>query len=189
MNALVVHNGIFYLFYEGSHPDVTAAGFAISQDCKTWTKYSGNPVFFAGAPGSWDSRIYRGSMIFQNNSFRYWYSGHGSDWQIGYATSPFTPLEVPDRPREVPGDYLLEQSYPNPFNPEAIIKYGVPTGTHVTITIFDELGRKISTLVNEHKTPGMYAVSWRGDNVAGGVYWYRMTAGNYTCAKRMLLVK
>jgi hypothetical protein len=189
VNALVVHDSTFYLFYDGTHPNTTSVGFATSTDAVNWIKYPGNPVFSAGPSGSWDQLVTRGSMILRNNQLQYWYSGYGGSWQIGYATSPFTPLNAGDRPGEVPTDYLLEQSYPNPFNPEALIKYGVPRATHVTIKIFDELGREITTLVDEYKAPGNYSVSWKGKNAASGVYWYRMSAGSFSATKKMVLVR
>ena len=94
LNSFVFHDGKFYVFYEGSFPISTLVGLATSTDGVTWTKYPGNPVFVGGSPGSWDSRIYIGSMRIRNDQLQYWYSGHGSSggWQIGYATSQFIVL-------------------------------------------------------------------------------------------------
>jgi glucose/arabinose dehydrogenase len=85
--------------------------------------------------------------------------------------------------------YSLEQNYPNPFNPVTTIKYSIPKQDFVKIQIFDMLGREISSLVNESKQAGNYEVNWNADNLPSGVYFYRLTAGDYTEEKKMVLLK
>ncbi len=85
-------------------------------------------------------------------------------------------------------------NYPNPFNPETTISYSVKNFGKVSIEIFNILGQKTKTLINENKAPGHYSVIWTGidDNnkkVSSGIYFYRMKSGNYTATKKMILLK
>jgi hypothetical protein len=86
-------------------------------------------------------------------------------------------------------DYQLYQNFPNPFNPTTNIKYELPKDVFVSIKIYDVIGREIKTLVNDFQRAGQYSVSFTGNNLASGVYFYRMKAGEYMAVKRMMLIK
>ena len=88
----------------------------------------------------------------------------------------------------------LYANYPNPFNPETTIKFELAKSSNVELEIFDIAGRKIKTLVNEFKTPGVYKVKWNGTDNAGnkvatGVYFYKLKAGNVLQTKKMVMMK
>ncbi len=85
--------------------------------------------------------------------------------------------------------FWLYQCYPNPFNPRTTIKYDSPGATKVNLTVYDILGREVSVLVNERKAPGNYRVEFDGSNLASGVYFYRLQAGDFVATKRLLLLK
>ena len=89
----------------------------------------------------------------------------------------------------IPGDYSLSQNYPNPFNPVTQIKYDLPKQGFVTLKVFDILGREVSKLVNETKSPGTYLVDFDGTNLASGVYFYKLEVNGYSDIKRMMLIK
>jgi hypothetical protein len=94
----------------------------------------------------------------------------------------------------VPTEFGLSQNFPNPFNPSTVLQYQVPAATHVEISVYNILGAKVATLVNDVKEAGYYTVTWNGTGangrtVASGVYIYRMHAGDYVTTKRMLLIK
>jgi photosystem II stability/assembly factor-like uncharacterized protein len=89
----------------------------------------------------------------------------------------------------IPEDYLLFQNYPNPFNPSTNITYQIIKSGYVLLKIFDVLGRKISTLVNEKQSPGTYEISFDGSNLSSGIYFYKLVAGDFTETKRMVLLK
>ncbi len=95
----------------------------------------------------------------------------------------------------VPSRHSLWQNAPNPFNPMTMIAYDVPAGGgHVTIEVFDVKGRLVTTLVDGPEPEGARTVTWNGtdvngDEMATGVYFYRMTAGDETSTKKMLLLK
>jgi len=89
----------------------------------------------------------------------------------------------------IPGDFALFQNFPNPFNPVTTIRYTVPSACHVNLTIYDLLGREITTLVNETRTPGDYLVKWNGQNHSAGIYLAHLTAGEFTDTKKLILQK
>lgn len=90
---------------------------------------------------------------------------------------------------EIPSVYSLSQNYPNPFNPVTTIKYGLPKSGNVTLKVYDLLGREVTTLVNEMKQPGIYSVEFNASNLASGVYLYKITSGDFSDVKKLLLVK
>jgi hypothetical protein len=85
--------------------------------------------------------------------------------------------------------YELSQNYPNPFNPITNIKYQIQKTGQVTLKIYDITGREIKTLVNEIKNPGSYIVTFNGTELASGVYFYRIQAGDFVQVKKMVLIK
>ncbi len=91
--------------------------------------------------------------------------------------------------KNIPKQFALSQNYPNPFNPITNIKYDLPKDIFVSIKIYDMLGREIKTLVNEFKNAGSYVVSFNGSELASGIYFYRIQAGNFASVKRMVLIK
>jgi photosystem II stability/assembly factor-like uncharacterized protein len=89
----------------------------------------------------------------------------------------------------VPDKFSLSQNFPNPFNPSTNIRYQITNNRYITLKIYDALGKEIETLVNEKHTPGTYEVTWDGSNYPSGVYYYKLTAGDYSETKKMVLVK
>jgi flagellar hook assembly protein FlgD len=86
-------------------------------------------------------------------------------------------------------DYKLFQNYPNPFNPATNIRYSIKENGIVTIKIYDILGKEIATLVNEKQSPGMYEVTWDASQYSSGIYFYKLTAGEFSEVKKMILIK
>ena len=89
----------------------------------------------------------------------------------------------------IPVNHVLYQNYPNPFNPSTRIRYEIARGTDVTLDVFDILGRKVLTLVDEFKNAGRYEIIFDGKNLASGVYTLRLSADNYKKAEKMILLK
>jgi hypothetical protein len=88
-----------------------------------------------------------------------------------------------------PFSYRLEQNYPNPFNPTTTINYQLPRMTHVTLKIYDVLGREVATLVDGVEELGYKSVQWNAANVASGVYYYQLAAGGFVSTKSLLLMR
>ncbi|MDR3627255.1 MAG: T9SS type A sorting domain-containing protein, partial [Ignavibacteriaceae bacterium] len=86
-------------------------------------------------------------------------------------------------------NFSLSQNYPNPFNPSTRIEYSLPKSEHVTLKVYDILGREVATLVNENKQTGSYSIQFNAGKFASGVYIYRIQAGSFTQTKKLLLLK
>lgn len=89
----------------------------------------------------------------------------------------------------IPSGFSLKQNYPNPFNPSTKISYQISQNSFVTLKVYDALGREVSSLVNEEKSAGKYEVNFNAVNLATGVYFYKLTANNFTQTNKMLLIK
>jgi hypothetical protein len=89
----------------------------------------------------------------------------------------------------LPGGYVLLQNYPNPFNPTTTIRYGIPRQSAVTLSVFNTLGQQVAILVNETQAAGYHEVKLDGSNLASGMYFYRLTAGNFVATNRLLLLR
>ncbi len=96
--------------------------------------------------------------------------------------------------KKIPNEYKLFQNYPNTFNPETRIKYEIPKTTNVEIAVYNILGQKIKTLLNETKNPGAYKILWdgtneRGINVSSGIYLYIIKTKDFFALKKMVLLR
>ncbi len=97
---------------------------------------------------------------------------------------------------ETPAEFLLAQNYPNPFNPTTEIRYQISEVggqrsevSHVTLRVFDVLGREVATLVNEQMQPGSYSIQFDGRSLSSGMYFYRLTNGGKSTTKKLTLMK
>jgi hypothetical protein len=111
-----------------------------------------------------------------NNYSGYWYSVNifvGMPWEDD----------------QFPKRFELYQNFPNPFNPVTRIKYAVPRPTHVRIEIYNVLGQRVRTLVNEEKQPGYYTVDFNASSLASGFYIYRMQTSGFRSVKKMIITK
>ena len=88
-----------------------------------------------------------------------------------------------------PLSFELLQNYPNPFNPSTMINFTLSQRSFVTLKIFNVLGKEIATLINSQKEPGTYIVNFNAGKLSNGVYFYKLTAGNYSSVKKMILMK
>jgi Secretion system C-terminal sorting domain/Glucose / Sorbosone dehydrogenase len=117
-------------------------------------------------------------------------------WEVTLPESPFTGIKQKEN---IPTNFELSQNYPNPFNPSTTIEYSIPAsntpipgvagGGLVTLKVYDILGRLVATIVNEKKTPGNYSVQFNTSNLSSGIYFYRLTYGNFTQSRKMILLK
>lgn len=94
-----------------------------------------------------------------------------------------------DNNHKVPSTFSLLQNYPNPFNPATVITYQLAANRVVTLKVYDVLGRLVNTLIDEHQTAGAHSVTFNGNNLPSGIYFYRLQAGNYVETKKMILLK
>ena len=89
----------------------------------------------------------------------------------------------------VPDKFELSQNYPNPFNPVTNLRFGIPESGFTTLKIYDVLGNKVATLVNELLSPGNYQVQWDGSSFASGVYYYKLETNSFSETRKMFLLK
>jgi hypothetical protein len=85
--------------------------------------------------------------------------------------------------------FILEQNFPNPFNPSTSIQYAVSNRQFVSLKVFDVLGKKVATLINEEKPAGSYEVEFQANRLSSGIYFYQLQAGSFTDAKKMILIR
>lgn len=125
-------------------------------------------------------------------------SGGSINWKLGLFDNTTNgakiykmdqPIGIQPVSNEVPEVFSIFQNYPNPFNPMTKIKFNIAKESEVNITVFDVLGRHISTLVNEKLKAGSYQTEWSAVNMPGGVYFYKIETESFTETKKMILVK
>ena len=90
---------------------------------------------------------------------------------------------------KIPSTYLLEQNYPNPFNPITNIVYNLPRGGKVSLKIYDVLGREVASLFNGEQFAGRYTVPFDATSLSSGVYYYRLSAGEFSDVKKLMLLR
>jgi hypothetical protein len=123
-----------------------------------------------------------GDIILKNETF-------GAELLIG--TEGFLSSQLGDL---VPKTFALHQNYPNPFNPNTTIRFDLPNEALVRLDVYNILGRKVTTLINQPMQPGYHSIEWNGNDdngrtIASGVYFYRLQAGDNTAKKKMVVLK
>jgi hypothetical protein len=116
------------------------------------------------------------------------YGAGGSDvWLIKTAAEP---SHVENKnPNIIPVDYVLKQNYPNPFNPSTTIEFNLPKSEYVELKVYNILGKEVSTLVSNKLNQGNHTYTFDGKNLASGIYYYQLTAGDFREVKKMILIR
>ncbi|MEN8191187.1 MAG: T9SS type A sorting domain-containing protein [Bacteroidota bacterium] len=136
---------------------------------------------------------------------------HGNMWGLAFTGSevltaawagteslfwlkPGIPTSVDDNKGNIVNSFELSQNYPNPFNPSTIINYSIIKSDMVNLTVYNMLGQKVATLVNELKSVGNHSIEWNGKNqygkdVASGIYFYKIITGQNSSVKKMMLLR
>lgn len=197
-----------------SNDNIIIGNYLSTDMCKTWTQYSslycqvgisyshnslegmlmGNEdlgVFlFSDEGDSLGSRnegltnLNIQALTLDNNGYVY------AGTENGVWRRPLTDIvtSVETEPTQ-PTEFVLEQNFPNPFNAATAIQYSIPNRSNVTLKIYDILGKEITTLVNEEKDQGIYTINFDANNLASGLYLYRIQAGSFIDTKKMILLK
>ncbi len=111
------------------------------------------------------------------------------NWTYVWIGDRDTPVGIEEAPTGTPTEYNLSQNYPNPFNPTTKIRYSLRTGGQVKIELFNTIGQRVRTLVDEVKPAGIYTLDVAANNLPTGIYFYRIHAGDFKQTKKMLLIK
>ncbi len=130
-------------------------------------------------------RIY--AVLDQQDSIKEIHEGNNKGFAVLGLASQVTGLA--NTINVIPKDYVLYQSYPNPFNPTTTIKYSIPNTNLVNITVYDILGRQVAELINEVQSLGKHQVVFNASSLASGIYFYRIHAGNFFQTRKMVLLK
>lgn len=89
----------------------------------------------------------------------------------------------------LPYEFKLLQNYPNPFNPTTKINYSIPTSSKVSLIVYDILGREVKLLVNEFQNAGRYSIDFNAEGLSSGVYFYRLTSGQFSETRKLILLR
>jgi hypothetical protein len=106
------------------------------------------------------------------------------------ASSPATPAAEPEQGAGAsPAEFRLQQNYPNPFNPSTEITYTLPRPGIVVLGVYNAIGQRVATLVNQAQTAGTHSVRWSAAGLPSGVYFYRLTARELVATRKMTLTR
>lgn len=169
----------------------------------TFTWYNSGSAFGAGRL---DYMVYTGSVLEMTNNFSLHTMGMQDDSLAIYSLEKndtffasdhlplvtdfqFKALTSSEINKPYPASFELFQNYPNPFNPTTTIQFRIHESNTVTLEVFDFLGRKISTLINEQKSVGLHAAIWDTNTASSGVYYYRIQVGDVSEVRKMILLK
>lgn len=178
-SAVIVENGIKLNWFTAT--ETNNAGFAIERSLDG-TNYS--EIFFVGGNGTTTNRnVYTyldKTAIAGINYYRL--KQIDFDGSYEYSQVAIVNLGMPDK-------FILDQNYPNPFNPTTRISFYVPQNSFVTLKIYDLLGTEISTLVNEDRVAGYHKIEFDATQLSSGIYFYKLSAGNFSDMKKMTILK
>lgn len=100
------------------------------------------------------------------------------------------PVGINSNTLETPGEYILEQNFPNPFNPSTTIKFSIPKSTNVTLKIYNALGKEVETIVDEFKNAGNYSYEFNAaSDLTSGIYFYTLNSAEFSDTKKIILIK
>ena len=158
----------------GSEADTATTDFSSTQL---------DPAFFA-------STSYRGAFDPSKARSEQWDYG----WTNYNPQNELYPIiigvtDVADAETQIPESYSLAQNYPNPFNPSTTIRFSLPNAGKTQLKIYDLLGREVADLIDEFRNAGTHTVTFDASRLATGIYFYKLTAGNFNQVRKMMLVK
>jgi hypothetical protein len=197
---------LFSAYPKGERSNVSILFFAKSKDGHLWQTFE-RPLINKGK--NWDKKsIYRATALYNENTdtLKIYYSAINiwDTWKVGSIEVNYSELnnilksiKIDDRDNDngmLPETYSLFQNYPNPFNNLTIIGFLLGIQEKVSLEIYDTIGSLVRRLIsNETKYPGKYEISWDGKNdngipVPSGIYFYKITSGNFIQSKKMVLL-
>jgi N-acetyl-anhydromuramyl-L-alanine amidase AmpD len=147
-----------------------------------WRGWKFLPLALNQVTGS-DKKFIRFQLVQEENGAQQG-SLYFDDMQLNAVTTSVTPFFA-----QIPRTIVLEQNFPNPFNPATVIQFSSPFSGVITLEIYDILGRKITTLLNEFKQAGTYRITADLKDFPSGVYYYTLKSNNFSSTKKMVLVK
>ena len=150
------------------------------------TNDAGVYTFADVQPGTYDS------LLFTHPGY---YDTTATDIVVEYNTNTRADMEmeiltgIDNGNSSIPMTYSIKQNYPNPFNATTTIEYGIPEAAHVTIDIYNVLGRRVETLVDQYQSAGYHQITWKAGSQTSGMYFFKIQANDYIEQKSMMLLK
>ena len=187
-NHIIKFGGTFGLNYNPSNLNVSVG------DTVTWQgSFSSHPLSSISVPD--------GAVTFSKNSgsslsyivqmagtYNYKCDFHATSGMVGSFTAVVSSIEDGVL-SDLPADFDLKQNYPNPFNPSTTIEFTLSAPEFVTLNIYNRLGQKVATLLNNKQPAGSSQIEWNATGFASGIYYYRISVGDFAQTRRMLLIK
>jgi photosystem II stability/assembly factor-like uncharacterized protein len=141
-------------------------------------------VGFVGGNGTTTETIYYSFEDKNLSAGKYFYRLKQIDFDGTFEYSDIIEVEV-----NIPTEFSLSQNYPNPFNPTTNIDYSIPVDGFVSLTIYNSIGQEVSTLVSEQQTAGKYSITFSGEKLPSGLYFYSLRSGDFSETRKMLFLK
>jgi hypothetical protein len=156
--------------------------------------YSGTLLKTTNGGTTWEAQSGTSNLltdVYFTDAFNGW--AVGDNGTILHTTNGGLTFVEGERRDQVPTEFVLSQNFPNPFNPSTTIRFAMPEATHVTLRIYDVLGREVTTLVDGQLPAGEHAVGWNGINrygneVSSGVYLFKLEGGGVTLPVRKMVL-
>ena len=132
-----------------------------------------------------DSEIKFSTATFDNTG-----GGHASQgMDVGVYTLKIGPVSSIESTNDIPLTYRLSQNYPNPFNPVTNIQFSLKQAGKVNLSIYDVLGKEVLNVVDRQMQAGNHSLTIKAQNLASGVYFYKLSVNDFTAVKKMMLMK
>jgi len=146
-------------------------------------------IYRSGDAGvTWTAEDSLTDVTLQKTSYK-----NGKLWVVGQGgvvlKKMIEEVNVDNGNKTLPTEFSLEQNYPNPFNPTTIISFALPKATDVKLIVYNLVGQEVATIKDGHMKAGQYEMSFDAENLASGIYFYRLKAGSYTQLRKMTLLK
>jgi len=166
--------------YNNSNP-IGGGYFYTATDVNSYSQFT-IPIIYlsSGAPDSAGISIMIGPILNPHA---------GSVFYVDDLSFPGNATSIYNNNSQASLIFDMKQNYPNPFNPSTTIEYQIPRSSHVSLVVYDVLGNQVATVVNEIKPAGNYSVNFTATNLASGIYFYKIKAGNYVQTKKLIILK
>jgi len=187
----------------GQHPYLTwtgstgATGYKVYR-CSNWYYTCSSFSYIGSTTSTSYTDLYKtignGCVGSGDDVTQYYVTAYNSSSESGGSNTASTCTDPgktggPSGEASVPEILALHENYPNPFNPATKIRFDLPEAAHVRLVLYDVMGREVARLVDGQMEAGYRSVTWNAADVPSGVYLYRLTAGQFTATKRMILQK
>jgi len=166
-------------------------GYDCRADSRWLTAYNAGG---SGTPAMWKSHSVNLRNFFSAGDeiiirFRLFADQYVDGWGWAIDNLSIQPLYVGVEDEVIPTKFELSQNYPNPFNPTTAIKFSLAKESKVSLKVFNNLGEQVAELVNGNKSAGNYRINFNASNLASGIYYYRLEAGDFVQTRKMILLK